>query len=138
MASVKTYDDTVLATGPGANYVKRPKLAAIVNAFNIEGGRSVRDGIRVAVDSLPDLKSKNAETPEGKAKYLRSYLSQLINAEALTVVSAGTAPEPAPVAEGEAKPKKSRSKKNKDQEQGAEQPAEGAEGKAPEEQPAEE
>jgi len=129
----KVYEDTVLAQGPGANYVKRPKLAAIVGAF-AEPTRVDR-GIAAAAEALPELKSKNCETAEGKAKYLRSYLSQLITAEALTIVEPGTAPEPAAKAEGgEEKPKRSRKKKEKAEESTAADPAEGGE---PAEEPAE-
>lgn len=117
--SHKVYDDTVLAQGPGATYVKRPKLAAIVAAF--AEPTSVVEGIGRASDALPELKTKHAETEESKRKYLRSYLSQLITAEALTIVEPGTAPAPA-AAEGEEAPKK-RSKKKKEKAEAQEEPA---------------
>ena len=110
----KVYNDTVLGTGPGANFIKRPKLVAIVKAFENEGGRTVEQGLKIASESLPDMKSKHTDTEENKQKYLRSYLSQLINAEALSILNPGTAPAPvaAPAAEGEeAKPKRARGKK---------------------------
>jgi len=92
----RVYADTVLAIGPDSTLITRPKLKAIIDAFDApegEEGVQVQVAIPFAVEALKgSLKSRSfLEDPEA---YLRGYLSTLIAANALTVLRSGTAPSP--------------------------------------------
>lgn len=89
-AGTRTYLNTTLVQGPGAAFIKRPKLKAIVDSFDKEEPRSVDTALDTTIAALPNLSAKGFK--EDPKKYLSGYLSALIGAEALAVVDQGSAP----------------------------------------------